>query len=172
MAKESLYATLATPAADDLVPIIDVNDFTMASSGTTKKILVADLFDYPVVNPGDGVMRLLIPMYIYPSYFDEGGGAWQQVQSACPAASIVIANVASGPGTSVNDDFTAQIPLAQAAGLTVLGYVPTNYGATSAATVEGQVDDWYEWYNVDGIFFDEASTSPGADQAYYQQIHD
>ena len=46
----------------------------MASSGTTKNITIADLFDYPTVNPGDGVMRLLIPMYIYPSYFDEGGG--------------------------------------------------------------------------------------------------
>ena len=83
----------------------------------------------------------------------------------------MIANVASGPGTSINGDFTTQIPLAQAAGLTVLGYVPTNYGATSAATVEGQVDDWYEWYGVDGIFFDEASTSPGTDQAYYQGLY-
>ena len=169
--QESQYATLATAEADDLLPIIDVNDYTMASSGTTKKILVSDLFDYPVVNPGDGVMRLLIPMYIYPSYFDEGGGRVAAVQSACPAASIVIANVASGPGTSINGDFTTQIPLAQAAGLTVLGYVPTNYGATSAATVEGQVDDWYSWYGVDGIFFDEAATSTG-DQPYYQALYD
>lgn len=155
--------------AENTSPVGHAQDFTIYQIVTSGFLgPAAAQLNYP---PGDSVMQLMIPMYIYPSYYDPGGGAWQQVQSSAPATSIVIANVNNGPGTSVNGDFSTQIPLAQAAGIKVLGYVSTNYTTVSTSTVTAQVDDWYDWYTPDGIFFDEATTSPGADQAYYQAIY-
>lgn len=41
--KISGYAALSSALADDVLPVVDVHDTTMASSGTTKKITVANL---------------------------------------------------------------------------------------------------------------------------------
>lgn len=41
--KISELTALTTPAAGDLIPIVDVSDTTDAASGTTKKIAVSDL---------------------------------------------------------------------------------------------------------------------------------
>ena len=43
MSKITAYGTLTTPQYDDVVPIGDIHDTTMAPSGTTKKITVAGL---------------------------------------------------------------------------------------------------------------------------------
>ena len=37
------YTALTTPAAGDVLPIVDIDDTTMSAAGTTKKITVADL---------------------------------------------------------------------------------------------------------------------------------
>jgi hypothetical protein len=37
------YAALATTQSDDLLPVVDVHDTSMAATGTTKKITVANL---------------------------------------------------------------------------------------------------------------------------------
>jgi hypothetical protein len=158
-----------TRGAENTTPVGHLPDFTIYQVATAGWLgPAAAQLNYP---PGDSVMQLMIPMYIYPSYFDEGGGAWQQVQSSAPATSIIIANVSNGPGNAVNGDFTTQIPLAQAAGIKVLGYVSTNYTTVPTSTVTAQVDSWYDWYTPDGIFFDEATNTAGADQAYYQSIY-
>lgn len=41
--KISQYSALTAPAANDLLPVVDVNDLTMAPSGTTKNITVGAL---------------------------------------------------------------------------------------------------------------------------------
>lgn len=43
MSKISAYTALSSAASNDVVPVVDVDDTTMASSGTTKKITVANL---------------------------------------------------------------------------------------------------------------------------------
>lgn len=43
MSKITEYGALTTPASNDVLPVVDVSDTTMASSGTTKKIAVSDL---------------------------------------------------------------------------------------------------------------------------------
>ena len=58
---------------------------------------------------------------------------------------------------------------AKAAGVRVLGYVHTSYGARPAATVKAEIDAFRQWYNVDGIFLDEGATSASA-LSYYQDI--
>ena len=53
MTKISGYAQLTTPASNDVVPIVDVSDTTMAPTGTTKQVTVADLVG--AGGPGGGV---------------------------------------------------------------------------------------------------------------------
>ena len=48
---------------------------------------------------------------------------------------------------------------AQRTGQKVYGYVPTGYGARPMRSVEERVRKYIDWYGVDGIFFDETSTS-------------
>jgi hypothetical protein len=43
MSKISAYTALSSVQADDLLAVVDVHDTTMAASGTTKKITVANL---------------------------------------------------------------------------------------------------------------------------------
>ena len=45
MSRISAYTSLAAAQSDDLVPVVDVHDTTMASSGTTKQITVAALLN-------------------------------------------------------------------------------------------------------------------------------
>jgi hypothetical protein len=119
---------------------------------------------------GDAVQRIGGPFYIYPTYFDDGGGTWATLQAASPYFALTFVNVDSGPGGSPNADFTAQLSQLRAAGVTCLGYVATNYGAGDVPTIEGQIDDWYTFYNVDGILFDEVSIDTG-DQPFYLNLY-
>lgn len=43
MSKITAYESLSAPLSNDLLPIVDVNDDTMAASGTTKNITVGNL---------------------------------------------------------------------------------------------------------------------------------
>ncbi|MDP9425298.1 MAG: spherulation-specific family 4 protein, partial [Actinomycetota bacterium] len=92
-----------------------------------------------------------------PSYF-EPGPEWTQMQNDYPTVELAIVNPSSGPGEIANPAFAREVRQTQAAGLTVLGYVHTGYGERSKAAVEKDVEKYYSWYGVDGIFFDEAST--------------
>ena len=44
MSKITAYTALASPASNDVLPIVDMDDTTMAPSGTTKNITVGNLF--------------------------------------------------------------------------------------------------------------------------------
>jgi hypothetical protein len=57
----------------------------------------------------------------------------------------------------------------RAAGTIVLGYVATTYTTKATADVQAEIDKFFNWYNVSGIFFDEASTACTA-VPYYQQL--
>lgn len=75
----------------------------------------------------------------------------------------VIINPASGPGTSAQAVYTTVISQLQAAGATVLGYVPTGNGVANTdypgqneATIEAMVASWVSFYPaINGIFYDE-----------------
>ena len=51
-----------------------------------------------------------------------------------------------------------------------MGYVHTSYASRSPAAARADVDAYYRWYNVDGIFFDEASTDC-ANEGYYASLN-
>lgn len=104
-----------------------------------------------------------------PSYF-EPGSQWTQMQNAYPTVRTIVANPRNGPG-DYRSDYVEHIDESQAAGLNVLGYVHTGYGSRSIAEVKAEIDNYYSWYGVDGIFLDEASTDCQDAQDYYLDLY-
>ena len=111
----------------------------------------------------------IVPLYSYPS-----AGAWNamvQAKQAHPAVNVIaIVNPDNGPGASVDSMFTTGIAKLVAAGIVPIGYVSTNYTKRGQATVKADTDSWRASYPaVQGIFFDEQSSTPG-DEAFYAAV--
>lgn len=106
-----------------------------------------------------------VPSYFYP------GAYWTQLMAGAPRAGLAIVNPASGPGTSADANYVSQVSQARAKGVLVVGYVDTSYGQRTLAVVKAEVDRHFQWYGVDGIFFDQA-TNDCRNTSYYQQLFD
>jgi serine/threonine protein kinase len=104
-------------------------------------------------------LRLLVPAYVYPA--DEGLAEWDRIiDSPAAAATVVIANPASGPGKAADPTYSKVIGRARDRGVTVIGYVSTKYAARPLNEVKGDVDRWRRFYpGAQGIFFDEQASS-------------
>ncbi|MFN8435836.1 MAG: spherulation-specific family 4 protein, partial [Anaerolineales bacterium] len=109
--------------------------------------------------------RMLIPLYMYPSE-----NVWGNVVNANTNKNIdVIINPSNGSGTSQKVAFVNGINQLRAGNVGVFGYVITNYGSRSLASVKNEIDNYYAWYHVDGIFLDEASNTT-SDISYYSDL--
>ena len=106
-----------------------------------------------------------------PAYFYPGGNPnyWTQMDQASQGA-LAVMNPNSGPGSAPDPNYVSAVKAAEAAGITVVGYVYTNYGSRSLRAVESDVNKYYSWYPVQGIFFDQASTSC-SQEPYYGQLN-
>jgi hypothetical protein len=78
-----------------------------------------------------------------------------------------VVNPANGPGAAPSADYAAGIARLTAAGVKVIGYVHTLWGARPAAELQTEMGQWHSWYpGVSGIFFDEMANAAGH-EAYY-----
>ena len=108
-----------------------------------------------------------------PAFFPPGR-LWSQVDSAAPTLRLVVMNPASGPGPAYDQSYGSVVRTAQKRGITVVGYVDTNYGARGLSAVEADVEKYFSWYHVNGIFFDRASTDCAlavAPTSYYATLN-
>lgn len=126
----------------------------------------------------DDTVKAVIPLYIYPASSAATTG-WADVIANRPFA--IVANPATGPGTSLDTNYQAAINAVCAAGVKVFGYVNTANGTraigtdsdTAASnTVKGDVNGWTTLYQVDGYFFDLVPTDSGANVTYMQTASD
>ena len=109
---------------------------------------------------------IAIPAYFYPVFPDP---LWTQMEDAVPVVSFAVMNPASGPGPSPDSNYTSQIAATRAAGVKILGYVASTYAARPLSDLKAEIDDYYLFYGVDGIFIDEADNDC-ASQAYYAEL--
>jgi hypothetical protein len=109
--------------------------------------------------------KIAIPSYFYP------GPLWTKLESGAPTVGLAIINPNSGPGSSRDPAYAAEIQRAHAKGIIVLGYVHTSNGARSAYAVKSEVNRYYAWYQIDGIFFDEANVETCAQKPYYLSLY-
>jgi hypothetical protein len=121
-----------------------------------------------VLIPAPSGQSMAVPAFFPP------GRLWSQVDSAVPTLQLVVMNPANGPGPAYDRSYGSVVRTAQKRGITVVGYVDTNYGARGPSAVESEVDNYYSWYHVNGIFFDRASTDCAlaiAPTSYYATLN-
>jgi hypothetical protein len=104
----------------------------------------------------------LIPAYVPPHEL-------AALAASARRPRMVVLNPDSGPGAGEGRAYAEAVRTLQAAGIHVLGYVPTTYGGRSLADVLADVRRYLAWYEVDGIFFDETS-SDAALLPYYRAL--
>jgi hypothetical protein len=139
---------------------------TAATGGTTggptdgPPIVV----DAGAVSPG--TVRMVVPAYWDP---DE---QWQRIIADAPTVGMIIFNPDNGPGTVTKPGYATAIAQAQAAGIKVLGYVSTQYGARAEGDIDADVNGYYSLYSPSGIYFAEGPTADTCDtlQAEYQRL--
>ena len=110
-------------------------------------------------------VTLLVPAYQYPTT----DGFWAGLEANSPPVKYLVANVASGPGNSPNSDYVTAIAAAQAAGITVLGYIYTGYGTIPVSACVTQAGQWASFYGVTSVLFDTAATTTAL-LPYYAQL--
>ncbi len=108
---------------------------------------------------------------LVPLYTDPSDPSWAALAAAKTAHLKVpvyaVINPNNGPGAAADTGYTAGIGKLQLAGVTVVGYVATGYGARSVAVIEADIDRWKSFYpGMQGIFFDEMSVSLGDEMLY------
>jgi hypothetical protein len=99
-------------------------------------------------------MGAIIPAYFYPS--GKGLTYWNSMNAAAARIPLIaILNPNSGPGSTPDPDYVAVVNSLRAAGGRVIGYISTNYTSNSSVSVKANIDLYYSFYSVDGIFLDE-----------------
>ncbi len=117
-------------------------------------------------------LRILLPLYIYPNWYNKDKYLWKQVIKAADKVEIfAIINPSNGPDHAPpNSDYQQGIKDLHQVGVKVVGYVPSNYGKRDLQAVKADIDLYLKYFNIDGIFIDEA-TSTKDKFNYYQQLY-
>ena len=93
---------------------------------------------------------------LVPAHFDPPGGFWTELNFAFTRVPLVaIMNPNNGRGRTQSSDYVAAMNSLRAAGGGVIGYVSTSYAARDTNTVKADIDRYFGFYSVDGIFLDE-----------------
>ncbi|MEW2119604.1 spherulation-specific family 4 protein [Streptomyces sp. NPDC005474] len=142
----------------------------------------------PATNDGQ---QIAIAAYTHPK---ADPNAWDRMIAASSSkATMLVANVLNGPGSTKVDEWADVINRAHASGKRVLGYVDTGYlgladhrltrlgspKVTSwVAQIDQDVDTWYRLYgaSIDGIFFDDGFNACTANNddvpSWYSEVND
>ena len=110
--------------------------------------------------------RLLVPLYVYPG---TDPGAWDAVAARADEVAWVVFNPASGPGDAPQQEFAGAAAKLREAGIPLLGYVDTDYGARRHREVVEDVERYQDWYPVDGVFLDQAGSGTAL-LPYYRRL--
>jgi hypothetical protein len=149
------------------------NDKTRAAGALLAALAAASMLSIGGLNPqgtnaayADDGNGLVIPMYGWDSGFDDVVEAKQDNPGT---EMIVIINPSNGAGGSEESHWSNVVDDLQDEDIEVVGYVSTAYAGRSTGDVADEIDRYFDWYGVDGIFFDEVSPSA---HEYYEDLYD
>lgn len=109
---------------------------------------------------------LIVPMYGWYAGWDDVIDAKEENEGT---EIIVVINPSSGPGGGKDSHWADVADDLQDADIKVVGYLTTSYAGKSMGDVKDEIDRYYDWYDLDGVFLDEVSTS---DHDYYEELRD
>ncbi len=135
-------------------------------------LLVISMQQQLAKNMQDNKVKMLIPLYAYPSWYQPEKYIWPDIANAASQVSIAaIINPNNGPEKSYpNRDYSKGLQELEKAGVTIFGYVFTKYGNRPINEVKADIDLYDKYYKIHGIFLDEAaSNSQQID--YYREIY-
>lgn len=117
-------------------------------------------------------LQILLPLYIYPNWYDREKYVWRDVIAAAKKVPIVaIINPNNGPDRAPpNVDYQQGIEDLHQAGIKIIGYIPSNYAKRDLRAVLADIDLYIKYFKIDGIFIDEAANTPDK-LNYYRQIY-
>jgi hypothetical protein len=123
-------------------------------------------------SPAKPRLKILLPLYIYPNWYDRDKYLWKQVAAAAKKVPIVaIINPNNGPDNAPpNTDYQQGIKDLRQAGVKIVGYVATNYTKRELSAVTTDIDLYIKYFNVDGIFIDESANTQEK-LSYYHKIY-
>jgi hypothetical protein len=109
-----------------------------------------------------------IPLYIHPSgsnleFYHTIANA-KLAHASVPVVAAI--NPAGGPGSGIDPYFTGGIAELRNAGVVVIGYTPTTYGARDINAIKADINKYVAWYSVDGIMLDEFPNVVGYESKY------
>jgi hypothetical protein len=100
-----------------------------------------------------------VPAYGYP-----GVGVWEQLASL-PARAFVILDPANGPGGSVDPIYLRALAPLVERGVTLLGYIDSDYGRRPLEQMTDEIGRYQRWYRPRGIFLDQTPAAASASEA-------
>ena len=102
-----------------------------------------------------------------PAYFDQSTPHWNNAIDGAPSTELMFFSPNLGPDryTEVWHNAVKRI---QAGGVTALGYVLTAGGDRDMSLVKQDIKNYFEWFEVDGIYLDEGSSEVD-DIPYYRE---
>jgi hypothetical protein len=106
---------------------------------------------------------------ICPCYDPAPGPEWEVMFDHADDIAFAILNVNSGVGVGIDPVYVAMATRLQAAGIKRLGYVSTRYGNRPIEEVKREIEKWFAFYSVDGIFADEQASEAGL-LPYYRRV--
>ena len=109
---------------------------------------------------GSGLARpqLIVPAYFHPSTHPD---EWAWLAERAAQIRMIVLNLASGPGAQPDAAFFPALDRLRSAGVTVAGYVDTNYGHRPAYDALADLTRYVDWYQVGGVFFDRSAGAAG-----------
>lgn len=160
---------VARTALAELADSITIGVIDIGSSWYIRSIMpkTPPLPHYTIV-AGTRQINMLVPAYFYP------GPLWDALaieSSLAPGRLIAIANPGSGPGAVVDPNYTDAIGSVRMNNGRVAGYVYTEYGNRPLADVFADIDRWYQFYQIDGIFLDQQANTAGKEE-YYRSLYE
>jgi hypothetical protein len=120
--------------------------------------------------PGGGGQRSINQRLAVPAYFADEQ-AWDELATGAPTVAMAVVNPSSGAGAVSDPLIASNVAKAQSASISVIGYIYTDYGSRSLTQLQREIDHYFEWYAVTGIFIDQ-SPDDCAVKAYYQSLFD
>jgi hypothetical protein len=136
---------------------------------TALAVLVASVLVSGAVKVAEGAPGSPAQSVAVPAYFDPPSAGWSALEHDDPPVTLIVMNPDSGPGSAPRPSYLTAVRAAQADGVSVVGYVDTSFARRPLGVVEAQIDDYFSWYGVNGIFFDDASTVC-AQEPYYAAL--
>jgi len=147
--------------------VIGARQVLLAAALVGGALLLAAVLTLWLTARGATGQRIAVPAYFHP----DSGSHWTQLEQGKPGGvALAVMNPDSGPGSGPDQNYVTAVHAAEAAGITVVGYVYTSQGSRPTAAVKSDINDYYRWYpGINGIFFDQASTSC-AEERYYADL--